>query len=169
MLPNKKILNSVVCDYSESQKEIREICLRLLTRREHSQLELLNKLTLRGFDQSETTVVVDDLSEQGWQSNQRFFESYVRHRVNRGYGPIKISFELLQRGVEEASFESVVSEIVDDWNELLTKVYKKKYSDQNTLTNNEWQSRSRFLKQRGFSGEMIKTLFNQLNLKLIYS
>jgi len=157
-----------VCDFSESQKEIRDICLRLLTRREHSQLELLNKLALRGFERSETALIVDDLAEQNWQSNHRFAESYVRHRINRGYGPIKISYELRQRGVEDFCLENVVSDIIDDWSELLKQVYRKKYSDQKTLTDNEWHSRSRFLKQRGFSGEMIKTLFKQLNIQLIY-
>lgn len=154
---------------SESQKEIREICLRLLTRREHSRLELVNKLALKGFGRSEIATIVDDLADQGWQSNQRFAESYARHRIKRGYGPIKITYELRQRGIEKIDLDSVIKDIADSWSELLERVYKNKYSNLKMLTDNEWLSRSRFLHQRGFNGEMIKTLFDQLKLKRIYS
>ena len=59
-------------------------------------------------------------------------------------------------------------EIAEDWNELLMQVYKKKYSHQELLTNKEWLSRTRFLQQRGFSTEMIKTLFDALELQINY-
>jgi regulatory protein len=157
-----------VCDYSESQKEIREFCVRLLTRREHSKLELLNKLELKGFDRADTALVVDALADNGWQSNQRFAESYARYRIKKGFGPIKIKYELLQRGIEATNLDEVASEIAEDWNELLMQVYKKKYSNQELLTNKEWLSRTRFLQQRGFSTEMIKTLFDALELQINY-
>ena len=157
-----------MCDYSESQKEIREFCVRLLTRREHSQLELLNKLELKGFDRADTALVVDALADNGWQSNQRFAESYSRYRIKKGFGPIKVKYELLQRGIEGTNLDEVASEIAEDWNELLMQVYKKKYSNQELLTNKEWLSRTRFLQQRGFSTEMIKTLFDALELQINY-
>ncbi len=153
----------------ESQKKIRELCLRSLSRREYSQQELLEKLASKGFDRAETQLIVDDLAAQGWQSNQRFAESYSRYRIKKGYGPIKIICELQQRGIEDYDLDEVVMDIADGWGEVLDQVYVKKYPDDKELTNKEWFKRNRFLQQRGFSGEMIKTLFKDLSIKLIYS
>jgi regulatory protein len=154
---------------AESHKNIRECCVRLLSRREHSQQELLEKLASKGFDRAETQLIIDDLAAQGWQSNQRFAESYSRYRIKKGYGPIKIICELQQRGIEDYDLDEVVMDIASGWGEVLEQVYVKKYPDDKVLTNKEWFKRNRFLQQRGFSGEMIKTLFKDLSIKLIYS
>ena len=154
---------------TESQKNIRECCVRLLSRREHSQQELLDKLAVKGFDRTETQLIVDELAAQGWQSNQRFAESYSRYRIKKGYGPIKIICELQQRGIEDCDLDEVLMDLADGWGEILEQVYVKKYPDDKVLTNKEWLKRNRFLQQRGFSSEMIKTLFRALNIKLIYS
>ena len=154
---------------AESQKNIREFCVRLLSRREHSHQELLDKLAIKGFDRTDTQLIVDDLASQGWQSNQRFAESYSRYRIKKGYGPIKIICELQRRGIEDCDLDAVVMDLADGWGEILEQVYVKKYPDDKELTNKEWLKRNRFLQQRGFSGEMIKTLFRDLNIKLIYS
>ncbi|MCK4840420.1 MAG: regulatory protein RecX [Methylococcales bacterium] len=153
---------------SESPKVIKENCLRLLVRREHSQQELLDKLSVKGFDRAEVVKVVDDLAEQGWQSDQRFAESYARYRIKKGYGPIKISYELYQRGIDCFDLECALLDIADDWMELLEQIYHKKYADDKMLSNKEWLKRNRFLQQRGFSGEMINTLFKRLKLQTNY-
>ena len=151
-------------DY-ESQKEIRRICLGLLTRREYSQQELLIKLVIKGFEQLDSQSVIDDLVNEGWQSDDRFAEAYARYRIKKGYGPIKISYELRQRGIEAFDLEWVVLDLAESWFELLEQVYDKKYAGNNAISFKEWPKRIRFLQQRGFSGDMIKQLFKHLNLK----
>ncbi len=153
---------------SASQKEIKAICLSLLTRREHSQLELLHKLTRKGFERTQSQLIIAILAEQEWQSNQRFSESYVRYRINKGYGPIKISYELQQRGIENFDLDAVLFDLADGWLEVLGKVYEKKYSDTRNLRKKEWLKRCRFLQQRGFSIEIINTLFRRLNIQIVY-
>jgi len=142
----------------EFAKEIREVCLRLLTRREHSQLELLNKLSLKGFDRYDSQKIIDGLTEEGWQSDERFAESYARYRIKKGFGPVKISYELRQRGITNFDLDAVVLDLADSWLDLLEQLYYKKYTDDGPLAQKEWLKRSRFLQQRGFSHEMIKTL-----------
>lgn len=142
----------------ELAKEIREVCLRLLTRREHSQLELLNKLALKGFERDKSQKIIADLVEEGWQSDERFAESYARYRIKKGFGPVKISYELRQRGVVGFDLEPVVLDLADSWFDLLKQLYSKKYTDKGMLSQKEWLKRSRFLQQRGFSHEMIKTV-----------
>lgn len=152
----------------DAQKKIQKICLRLLTRREHSQQELLDKLVIKGFDRTETQIVIDDLIAHGWQSDQRFAESYTRYRIKTGIGPVKITYELQQRGITEFDLEDCLFELAESWFEIIERVYQKKFADDTLLINKEWLKRFRFLQQRGFSSEMIKTLFKKLKLQIIY-
>ena len=159
MSENKHAINCV-------SKEIKESCLRLLARREHSQKELLNKLLVKGLAKDDILAVIDELAQQGWQSDSRYAESYTRHRIQKGYGPIFIAYELRKNGIDAVNFEDIMQKMADSWMELLEQVYIKKYGHDLLLDRNEWAKRSRFLMQRGFSGTMISALFDHLNIKL---
>ena len=145
---------------------IKESCLRLLALREHSQKELLNKLLLKGFDKDQILAVIEELVQEGWQSDSRYAESYARHRIQKGYGPVYITYELRKAGVEAVNLEDIVQKTAGSWIDRLEQVYTKKYGHNSLLDRNEWAKRSRFLMQRGFSGTMISALFDHLNIKL---
>lgn len=147
---------------SKEVREIKEICLRLLTRREHSQKELRDKLVQQGFDSSEVQAVISDLAQQNWQSDQRFAESYARHRIKKGFGPIKINYEIQQRGIHNFDPDSILLDLAESWLEILEQVYRKKYTKIKPVTHAERSKQSRFLLQRGFSSEMIKQFFQQI-------
>jgi len=144
---------------SEIVKEIRDICIRLLTRREQSQRELLEKLATKGFEPSDTQYVIDELIQESWQSDERFAESYTRHRIKKGFGSVKIAYELRQRGVTGFNMEPVILDLAGSWLELMEQVYYKKFADNQMLSQKEKLKRIRFLQQRGFSNELIKSLF----------
>jgi regulatory protein len=146
--------------------KIKESCLRLLARREHSQKELLNKLLVKGFDKDEILAVIDELALQGWQSDSRYAESYARHRIQKGYGPVSVAYELRKSGVDAVDLDDIAQKTAGSWMELLEQVYTKKYGHDLLMDHNEWAKRSRFLMQRGFSGTMISVLFDHLNIKL---
>ncbi|MDD1624045.1 MAG: recombination regulator RecX [Methylococcaceae bacterium] len=146
-------------------KEIKESCLRLLARREHSQKELLNKLLVKGLAKDDILAVVEELALQGWQSDLRYAESYARHRIQKGYGPVSVAYELRQNGVDAINLEDIVQQVAGSWMELLEQVYTKKYGHDLLMDRIEWAKRSRFLLHRGFSGAMISALFDQLNIK----
>jgi regulatory protein len=152
---------------SQVAKEIHEVCLRLLARREHSQQELLNKLALRGFDRDDAQPVIDELAGQGWQDDLRYAESYARFRIQKGYGPMRVRHELKQNGIAAFDLEGIVQEEAGSWMALLEQVYSKKYTHDTALDRNEWAKRSRFLLHRGFSGAMISALFDQLNIRFL--
>ncbi|MFI3185315.1 MAG: regulatory protein RecX [Methylococcaceae bacterium] len=147
-------------------KEINDVCLRLLARREHSQKELLSKLALRGFDKNDALPVLAELAEQGWQDDLRYAESYARFRIQKGYGPLRVSYELKQNGIVSFVLDDLVQTEFGGWMELLTQVYSKKYTHDPVLERNEWAKRSRFLLHRGFSGEMLSALLSHLAIKL---
>ena len=150
---------------SSDLKSIKDYCLSLLVRREHSQKELLNKSLLKGWRTDDIIAVIDELAVQGWQSDTRYAESYTRHRINKGYGPVWISYELRKNNIDSFNVGDVAQQTVGSWMDLLEQVYSKKYKQASVLDRNEWAKRSRFLMQRGFSSTMISTLFDHLNIK----
>ena len=147
-------------------KQIEQTCIRLLAMREHSQIELLNKLLSKGYEKDEILAVLEDLALQGWQSDLRYAESYARYRIQKGYGPIYLANELKRNGIRGFCLDKTVQNTVGSWMTLIEQVYIKKYGYDAHLDLNEWAKRSRFLIQRGFSGSMISTLFDQLNIKM---
>lgn len=144
----------------ETYKAIKEACLRYLMRREHSLHELMQKVSAKGYAKNDISPVLEELRQQGLQSNERFAESYARSRVHKGFGPLRIQAELQQRGAGDCYFEMAVEDIADSWQNLLEQVYSKKYGAGKACSMQEKFKRSRFLQQRGFPHEMIRKLFN---------
>src|SRR3970040_1376226 len=71
----------------------------LLSRREHSRLELTRKLCERGLAADEVEAAVEKLATDGWQDDARFARFLLRSRVSGGYGPIRIRAEPAAPGV----------------------------------------------------------------------
>jgi len=80
---------------------IRSKAMDLLARREHSAQELRQKLKTREYDIDAIDEILQALKEDRLQSDERFTESYVNHRFNAGVGPLKIRYELRQKGVSD--------------------------------------------------------------------
>jgi len=110
--------------------------------------------------------VLRELAEQGWQDDLRYAENYARFRILKGYGPLRVNYELLQNGITGVDLDKLVHTEAESWPERLAQVYKKKYTHELALERKEWAKRSRFLLYRGFSGEMISALLAHLAIKL---
>lgn len=155
---------SEIRDEQKSYKAIKTACLYYLARREHSLQELVQKVSIKGFAKSAIMPILEELTEQGLQSNARFAESYARSRVHKGFGPLHIQAELQQRGAGDCYFEMAVEDIADSWHNLLEQVYCKKYGTEDCPDSKEKFRRSQFLRQRGFPAGMIQHLFKNLPL-----
>ena len=149
--------------------DIKNQCLRLLTRREHSQKELLTKLMQKGFERADIQVVIDELATSNWQSDARFAENYARARLRKGYGATAIRYELSQKGIDVAqtNLNDVLLTVADNWLDLLTQTYCKKYGEIEPLTRQDWAKRTQFLLRRGFSSSQIQQFAKKL--RFIYS
>lgn len=151
---------------SAVSKDIKDSCLRWLVRREHSQKELLTKLTAKGFNKADCVPVIAELTEQGWQSDCRYAENYTRHRIQRGFGPVAIRYELQQNGVTAINLDDILLAFTDNWLAQLEQVYHKKYDHDTRLSRSEWAKRCRFLMQRGFPSTLMTALCQRLNIQL---
>ena len=151
--------------------ELRLAGMDLLARREHGSAELKAKLTKRfrkrDCEPDLVEQVIQQLTEEGLLSDERFAASRVRQLANRGYGPSRIRNDLRQQRVEhlisdtmEEAFDSEV-----DWEAEATVVYKKKYGG--APIEGDWDARQRergrrlrFMQYRGFGAEVSQRLVN---------
>ena len=141
----------------ETQRSSSSACydaaMRMLFRREHSQLELRQKLQQKDFDNTLITDAIDLLIEQDYQSDVRFAEDFISMRYNQGKGPIKISAEPKVRGIEQFDLS------VFDWFALAQNVRVKKYGEKLLSDYKEIAKQKRFLQSRGFDFDQINQAF----------
>jgi regulatory protein len=147
------------------RRALQKEALRLLVRREHSRLELEQKLGRKlalfpeaaELEANERAAVLakvlDGLNEKRWQSDQRFAQQRVTHRGAR-YGDQRLKQELGIRGVDAEVINDALS---SGENELLRcrNVWLKKFGG--PAENREgFAKQVGFLQYRGFSGATIR-------------
>lgn len=132
--------------------------LDLLSRREHSAGELEKKLIDKGFSDVDAVKALEKLQSNNLQCDQRFTEAYVRSRVLRGFGSIKIANELYQKHVPEMMATNVLDEYSEQWLSIGDDLYQKKYRKTKVTDYGEWTKRARFLQSRGFTSDQIRKI-----------
>lgn len=70
-----------------------------LARREYSTQELEEKLLRKNTPVDIVRMVLRQMQDLDLQSDDRFTENFVRSRIHRGQGPVRIEMELKQRGI----------------------------------------------------------------------
>ena len=133
----------------------KSVAVRLLSRREHSAYEIRDKLLKRDFDEAEVEQAIIELQKGGWLSDERYAEAYIRMRQQKGFGPIRISMELNERGVKERIIETYMHAGEESWQQTLLKQYQKKYKDKDIEDYSDKAKRIRFMQYRGFTLDMI--------------
>lgn len=144
---------------SVSPGALRYAAMSLLARREHSRLELRQKLLKRFPDESDLVdTVVQNLAAEALQSDDRFAEAFVSMRKNRGQGPVRIIGELQQRGVTEAVYSRYIDPSDEEWLASARTVCLRKYG---AFASKPAQraKQMRFLQYRGFTSEQIRRLW----------
>lgn len=140
--------------------KIRRLMLEMLAQREHSAWELRYKLNARGHPSHLIEDLLDALYAENLQSDQRFAESYIRARVERGFGPYRIAAELKERGVSEDLIAACLKEGEDDWSRRAAEVRRKRFGSALPSSLKERARQMRFLQYRGFTHEQVNGLLS---------
>ena len=136
--------------------DITKLITTYLSIREHSELELYNKLSQKGYDVIDIKDSIAEFASKGIQSDVRFTEEFIRSRLKKNKGPRLISSELSTRGISGALINKKISEISDsDWHECAFKALQKKLHGALLSIENKDKIYS-FLISRGFEYKMIK-------------
>ncbi len=139
--------------------DIRLNAMNLLARREHLREELAAKLYKRFGHHDSIESVLDGLSNERLQSDERFVESYVNQRARKGYGPDRIRQELRQKGASAELVALAFEASEHDWVAGAREVRSKKFGLAAPADFKEKSKQLRFLQYRGFSGEYASLAF----------
>ena len=130
--------------------DIRIAAMDLLARREHSRRELRQKLQKRFKDPELVEAQLDRLAEERLQSDSRYAASFLRQRLSRGHGPVRIRQEMRQKGISESEIDIAMSEEAPDWFTLAEAAYRRRFGLAPPTDIKEKAKRSRFMQYRGF-------------------
>ena len=129
--------------------------LDLVSRREHSRHELMQKLDKR---YPNTTPIIEDvldkLETNKILDDERFAEMYLNSRARKGFGPKKIEMELRSKKVDSFFISNAV-EAYESWLENAQRELKKKFKDQKPTDYQSKMKQKQFLFTRGFSSPII--------------
>lgn len=159
VLPASGVSNGIE-NSLESADQIRRVAMdgamRMLALREHSAVELKQKLCSKGHDADVAQRVLEELQRLDLQSDDRFVDSFFRGRLTKGHGPIRIRHDLMRKGIDESVVESMLTQPAEFWLELADKVRCKRFGERlPTGDSSAWTSQARFLAQRGFPSDLI--------------
>jgi regulatory protein len=141
------------------KRSARNAAMDYLARREHSVLELTQKLSLKLYDDNAIGDAIESLQRDGLQSNERFSEHYVRSRFNSGQGPFKIKHELRARGISDELISECLEIYQDEWVSLMKQIRDRKFGSEIPSDSKQIVKQLRFLQNRGFSAESVMRLF----------
>ena len=142
-----------------AEPSARNKAMDLLARREHSEQELRRKLKSREFDGDAVETAIEGLKRDGLLSDERFCEAYVNQRFNAGYGPLKIGYELQQKGIDPALVDACLAPLADEWRQSMLHERVRKFGTELPDDYRERMKQARFLQNRGFSPESVMRLF----------
>lgn len=144
------------------RRALKHASIEYLSRRDHSRKELRQKL-LKRFPDLDGLLVLEDvlheLSDCGYQSDERYCEAYLRMRWRKGLGPIRIRLELREKGVEEHLIDQWLEADEFDWFAAAHDAWRKKYRGDLPDSYKDRQKQQNFLRYRGFTCEQVQSVF----------
>lgn len=132
---------------------LRSYAFALLTRREYSKMELLEKLKQYAMNEQEVIDLVDELAEQHYQSDQRVAEQLVASQMRKGKGVYRIKQALQAKGLDSDLIEDDLQDI--DWFEQAYQLKVKKFGTDVATDPKQKAKQVRFLQYRGFTMDII--------------
>ena len=132
---------------------LRSYAFAVLTRREYSKKDLIEKLALYAENRDEVNTLVDELSRENYQSDQRVAEMLVRSQIRKGKGPNRIKLALRAKSIDSELAKHDMNEI--DWYEEAYQLKVKKYGTEVSKDPKIKAKQIRFLQYRGFEMDAI--------------
>jgi regulatory protein len=146
------------------QKKIYYSILSLLSRRDHSQHEIQQKLKDKSYPLELITAAIQQALAEGLLNDARFTENYIRYRREKGFGPQRISAELQARGIPAEMIAEHMQITDNAWFISAQKIWQKHFRGKTPVEFNERAKQMRFLHYRGFTREQIEPLFKKEDL-----
>ncbi len=141
----------------DSESKIRESSLRFLSRRQHSEKELKQKLRKKGYSMESIDKEIEELRRLGLLNDREFALQWAASRRRSLYGNVRIRWELRLKGIDEETLEEALKQadaIMGEEEAARQLIEKRKFRDPSRAY--------RFLIQRGFPPELAHQLASEV-------
>jgi len=135
-------------------------CLYLLSKREHSVIQIIQKLKVREVDEVEMERCIKKLQDNNLQCDNRFCESMIRYHSGQLKGEQWIKHSLKQAGIGVNQIENAFFECDVNWLELLERLINKKYGEVHAVDFKEKQKIQRYLLSKGYTYSQINEVIS---------
>ena len=132
---------------------LRSYAFAVLTRKEYSKADLVEKLALYAMDREEVIKLVDELATENYQSDQRVAEMLLSSQKRKGKGPNRIKLALKNKKIDTELIQEELKET--DWNEQAYQLKVKKFGKTVERDPKLKAKQIRFLQYRGFDLDAI--------------
>jgi regulatory protein len=137
----------------------------MLTRRDHTQYELRQKLKQRGFSSVAIRAAVAECERLNYIDDERTARLYIGQLVRRGFGFRRIAVELKKKGLQGRRIEDILvqQQIEIDELEIARRVLQKKIKgfEREADLKKRRDKIYRFLDYRGFNRSIISELIKE--------
>ena len=132
---------------------LRSYAFAVLTRKEYSKAELIEKLATYAADREEVINLVEELSNNNYQSDQRVAEIVLSSQKRKGKGPQRIKLALKNKKINSELIQEELKEI--DWADQAYQLKIKKFGSTVEKDPKLKAKQIRFLQYRGFDMDAI--------------
>lgn len=141
--------------------KLRATALAWLGRQEYSIAKFTKKLSDNHASDEQIQSIVDEFCQHNWLSEQRYCEGFVRSRISKGQGKIRIINDGRGHQLDSDILTEAINSQSVDWFELALSTYERRYG-QKPVANihakehtKEKAKRLRFMQYRGFTMDQI--------------
>ena len=150
---------------NEGLARAKQVCWRLLARRDHGEEELARKLTKKGFPGEVVTGTIDYFRGLGYLNDKLFAVGLARRLAeDKGLGDRRLQSLLVQKGISASLAEEAITAIRQEWSEeqAVRSLIKKKTKSRPLREDPQGKQRLfRYLLGRGFAPGLIYELINR--------
>ena len=129
--------------------------LDFLSHRPRTVREIEDKLS-EDYPPDITGRVMDMLFEYKYVDDASYAVEYVRERVNMGYGPLKIEWELRNRGIGQELIDTALEQVSEIHVKSAAAALRAKYRNKPEMDDKERSRAFNFLLRRGFDSDTVE-------------
>jgi len=141
---------------------VRRSALWHLSRRDHSEAELLTKLQRKTDNKDWIDAIIHECLDFNYLNDQRFCESFIRSAQNKGHGQTRIKQDLKRKGIDETLAKKVFDENEFDYLESAHRLLTNKYTTA-IATQHLKQKAMGFLQAKGYPFDIISSAIAAYN------
>lgn len=147
----------------EARKAI-NVALNFLSYRQRSEREIRNKLKEKGYEENYVERAISFCKDQNYIDDKVFAENFVKDKINlNNFGTLRLKRELMLKGIDEDTIESVLVEDNNDEYERALEIATKKYPTyKDDDRNKTYRKLGGFLQRKGYSFDIVNKILKEL-------